>query len=337
MTYIKFQPSDSTLDSQKVVKPAWSNDTEILSTFYTPVIDNGFYVNVYKDNISVNPLATPQFSISYANISGSGNISGSAYQTYDGTKFTKISYSSFRQNILNSETDLFNFNATGGISSDEIFVLSLSRDCYRESIQGGFNLRLKSGSNILSLTDDSKIDIVNNYIGNTRYYTIISGSNGVLASGSSIVNTTQGTYGIVLPDLGLFVLNPKALALSYVNKGIGLNITTTPTNATQRNELKLFNMISAGQYFQVRSEETVTSKYYFCRLSNADFNFTTNPSILDSSGNIFDQSIIDNPTTYVTTLGVYTDKMELVGVAKLSKPLKKTFIEDKIIKVKFSW
>lgn len=334
MTYIKFNPSDYTIDSEKIVKPAWSNDTSTLTTFYTPIIDNGFSVNVYKENLSVNPLATPQFSISYAHKTGSGNISGTNYQSSDGTKFTKIAYSSFRQLILNSEQTSFNF---GGTVSNDIFVISLARNCYRQSIQGAFNLKLKNGSNILNLTDDSKIDIVNNYIGNTRYYNIIRGTDGVLETGASIVNTTAGTYGFVLPDLGILVLNPNALALPYNQNGIGLTITTAPSSATQRNEINLFNLIQAGQLFKALSEETVTSKYFFVRASNADFNYTTNTSILDDSGNIFEQTLIDNPTTYITTVGLYNDKMELMGVAKLSKPRKKTFVSESLIQVKFSW
>jgi hypothetical protein len=338
MTYIKFQPSDIVVDSEKIVKPAWENNTSILTAFYTPNInDNGLYVDVYKDSPSVNPLTDVQFSIAYGNISGIGNVSGSAYQTSDGTKFSKIIYSTLRQNILNSETDSFTFSNTSGSNSTSVLAISVARGCFKESIKAGFNLVLKNGNNILSLTDDSNVDLVNNYIGSSLYYNIISGSNGNLGTGQSIINTTKGTYGIVLPDLGLILLNADALAQTYANKGIGLIINATPTNVTQRNELNLFTLIQAGTKFELYSEETVTSKYFYCRASNSDFNYTTNPSIIDVNGNIYAQTLIDNPTTYVTTIGLYSDKHELVAVSKVSKPIKKSFILESLIRTKLSW
>lgn len=336
MTYIKLQPSDSVVDSEKIVTPSWSNNSSVLTNFYTPNIsDNGFYIDVYKESLSINPLADVQFSLSYANLAGSGNLSGLSFQTSDNTKFTKINYGTFRQKILNSETEYFNFGSD--VASNDIYVISLSRSSYKESIKGGFNLKLKSGSNILSLTDDSNTDIVNNYIGSTRYYNIISGSNGLLASGSSIINTTAGTYGMVLPDLGLIVLNPSALALPFVSKGIGLTTLSNPSNISQRNEMGLLGLIQAGQYFEAYAEETVTSKYYYCRASNSDCNYTNNPSFIDGNGNIFTQSLIDSPTTFISTVGLYNDKHELVAVAKVSKPIKKQFTLETLLRVKLSW
>jgi hypothetical protein len=338
MTYIKFQPSDIVVDSEKIVKPAWENNTSILTTFYTPNInDNGLYVDVYKDSPLVNPATDVQFSIAYGNISGSGNVSGSNYQSSDGTKFSKIIYSTLRQNILNSETDSFTFSNTSGSNSTSVLAISVARGCFKESIKSGFNLVLKNGNNILSLTDDSNVDLVNNYIGSSLYYNIISGSNGNLGIGQNIINTNKGTYGIVLPDLGIILLNADALSQTYANKGIGLIINSTPTNVTQRNELNLFNLIQTGANFELYSQETVTSKYFYCRASNSDFNYTTNPSIIDANGNIYAQTLIDNPTTYVTTIGLYSDKHELVAVSKVSKPIKKSFILESLIRTKLSW
>jgi hypothetical protein len=178
---------------------------------------------------------------------------------------------------------------------------------------------------------------VNNFIGTNRYYNIISGSNGNLASGSSLINTTAGTYGIILPDLGLIILNPSALALPFNSNGIGLNTLISPSNIAQRNEMGLLSLIQAGQYFEAYSKETVTSKYYYCHTTSSDCNYTNNPSIIDTNGNIFTQSLVDNPTTYITTVGLYNDKHDLVAVAKLSKPIQKSFIKANLIRVKLSW
>jgi len=338
MTYIKLQPSDVVIDSEIITKPAWSNDTSIMNTFYAPnVSDSAFYVDVYRESLLANPLAEVQFSIAYGHKSGSGNIVGNSYQTTDGKKNTEIFYSSIRQKVLNSEKEYFTFSNSNNTPIDSILVISLDRSVFKEKIKTGFNLKLTNGSNSLHLTDDSNVDLVNNYVGSHRYYNIISGSNGNLASGQSIVNTTFGTYGMVLPDLGVLILNPMTLSLPFSSKGIGLSINSLPSNVSQRNELSLFNLIQSGASFELYSQETVTSKYYFCRVPNVEMNFTTNPSLIDDNGNIFDQSLIDFPTTYYTGIGLYNSKHELVAYGKLSKPRKKNFLKEDLIKTKISY
>ena len=45
----------------------------------------------------------------------------------------------------------------------------------------------------------------------------------------------------------------------------------------------------------------------------------------------------NDPKVYVTTVGLYNDNNELLAVAKLSKPLLKSFSREAIIKVKLDF
>jgi len=47
--------------------------------------------------------------------------------------------------------------------------------------------------------------------------------------------------------------------------------------------------------------------------------------------------MVDNPTTYITTVGLYNDANELLAVAKLSQPLTKDFTKEALIKVKLDY
>jgi hypothetical protein len=47
--------------------------------------------------------------------------------------------------------------------------------------------------------------------------------------------------------------------------------------------------------------------------------------------------MLTDPKTYITTVGLYNTNNELVAVAKLSKPLLKTFSREALIKVKLSY
>jgi hypothetical protein len=48
-------------------------------------------------------------------------------------------------------------------------------------------------------------------------------------------------------------------------------------------------------------------------------------------------SFINSPQTFITTIGMYNDSNELLAVAKLSKPLKKDFTKEALVRVKLDF
>jgi hypothetical protein len=99
--------------------------------------------------------------------------------------------------------------------------------------------------------------------------------------------------------------------------------------------------ITTGSYsssFTLNSNETITSDFVFCRARNAEFNYTENPSFISgSTGAVLYDLFVNSPTTYITTVGMYNDSNELLAVAKLSKPLKKDFTKEALIRVKLDF
>ena len=96
--------------------------------------------------------------------------------------------------------------------------------------------------------------------------------------------------------------------------------------------------ISGSSYFSARSEEKVTSTHYFVRITNQNFNFSNNPTfVTGSTGTFLHPSMLRNPSVYITTIGMYDDNNRLLAVAKLSKPLLKTFNREALIKVKLDY
>ncbi|MDB4344008.1 hypothetical protein OAA11_02335, partial [Schleiferiaceae bacterium] len=73
------------------------------------------------------------------------------------------------------------------------------------------------------------------------------------------------------------------------------------------------------------------------RVRNSEFNYTTNPSMISGSGEFVYSSLINNPQTYITTIGLYNDANELLSVAKLSKPLVKDFTKEALVRVKLDF
>jgi len=332
MSFIRLQNTDQIVDNELIVRPAWSNNIQTLTTFYTPnVNDSSYYLNVYSVPPAINPSSTEEFNISYGHISGSGSV----ISTQDGVGSTQAIYGQFRNIVYNSELSDFNFNGT---ISPDIYIISVKRNRFRESIkEGSFNLSLKSGSYTLNLTDNSNESNITSFIGNNKYYTIVSGSNGSMASGSTISGTVSGSYGFLFPDKGLIILNARALSLPTGSNGINLQTLSGSTTNVTNNCTRLYQYIQAGSNFKLSSKETISSQYITARIPYRELNHTTNPSIIDNNGNVLYKTLIDNPEVFVTTVGLYNDTNDLLAVAKLSKPIKKSFIKDLQLKIKLSF
>ena len=68
----------------------------------------------------------------------------------------------------------------------------------------------------------------------------------------------------------------------------------------------------------------LNSTIYFCRAAHNEFNYSSNPTYVTGSKIRVKESSLDQPVSYVTTIGLYSADNELLAVAKLSEPIKKT-------------
>jgi len=239
---------------------------------------------------------------------------------------------------LEDENSTFKF---GEVEQDYFYAINVSRARYKEKLlPGSLNLVLISGSNTLSLTDNSQNVTLPLYYGTQRAYQIVSGSDGSaynINTGQSGYTSASGSYGLFLPDISTILLNGKALDLSGANGGIGLG-TNLSANTDGQNSLKLYRALVSGSSFGLNSEETITSDFVFVRSRNAEFNYSTNPSFISgSTGEVIYPYFINNPQVYPTTVGLYNDANELLAVAKLSRPLQKNFTKEALVRVKLDF
>ena len=96
------------------------------------------------------------------------------------------------------------------------------------------------------------------------------------------------------------------------------------------------DIIKFTQYADLNNlNKNVISKYFF---ELSEFNYSNNPSYVTGSlGQLVFNSFKTNPQTYITSVGLYNDRRELLAVAKLSKPLPKDFTKESLIKVKIDY
>lgn len=346
MSYIPFNAEDFVVSADSITSTLWSNNASTLTSFFTAsaVILNNAYLPVYAVNPISNTTALPQFSIAYGQVNGTG--SAPINPTVPGLSPTRITYGQFRTLVNGDENTNFNFGS-GNTNSPDVYVINVNRANYKEKLfLGTFNLWLSgsdgTNSSLIQLTDNSLSTTTVNYCDAGRVFDIVSGSNGIVTtssfSGVTAGYTVSGSYGKYLPDVGLILLNPRALFLSASQGGIGLTPDIGLTsNALGNINSRLHRAISLGSNFQLNSEETITSDYIFVRIKNNDFNYTTNPSMISGSGEFYYSSLVDNPQTYITTVGMYNANNELLAVAKLSKPLVKDFTKEALIRVKLDF
>lgn len=348
MSFTRLDPSDFVVSADSVTAPAWSNNVPAITSFYTAssTSTGSYYVDVYN-GVFTNISSSVQFSVAYGNAVGSGSAPLNPL-VVENTP-TRITFGQFRNIIYGDAESAVNFGA-GNTSSIDLIAIQIDRNRYKESLfPGTFNLQLSYGTvtTPIKLTDNSNDVSTVTYLDCGRAYNIISGSNGtavnspLLTGASAQGYTASGSYGLFLPDIGLILLNPKALYLNAAGGGIGLGFLTGSANnniqASSFNNNAIFEAINSGSYFQLNSQETISSDYVFVRVKNQDYNYTTNPSFISGSGTLVFSNFINSPQTFPTSVGLYNDNNELLAVAKLSKPLTKDFTKEALIRVKLDW
>jgi hypothetical protein len=348
-TFTFFEAGDTVDSIDRVFTTAWStgeNDLADLgffssSTQYdtTSATSSGaFYMEIYHKDPDNNTDAEIQFSIAYGNKAGSGSLDFSPGTGGSGYSAARSVYGQYRNLVFGGdETQNFNFD---GHVPDSIFIINVNRSRYKNALRmGNLALHLEANSSKLELTDDSgttsgSANAIRAGVG--REFNLVSGSAGVRLGDSNTYVTDSGSYGYVYPDAGFIVLNGDALNAAPSDKGINIGLASG-SNENGKNPVALQNALTAGDSFILDGQEDIASKFYFIRAKNTDFNYTTNDSFTEDDGTLKFDSMIDNPETYITTVGLYNDNQDLLAVAKMSQPLPKDFTKEALIKVKLDY
>lgn len=332
------------------------------SSNQNPASKDYYYEVTDCDNCSENSY----FALSYGNWKGSGSVA-SGYEYNDSP--SRAIYSQYRLLTLDPNEKYFTFYDSGSLKTpDDIYVINFYRNGLSDKLDiGNFEINLAelsgsgvpnnvhtgsnvkvSGStpNILSLIDNSAIfeheDVCANDDPN-YYYDIVSGSlsSGIHSSGTGSLqqNPVLTTYGKVYPNLGVIVLDGGKLNVSASFNSV------SGSSVAGDNSWKLFTAISGaavvGKPMRARNVKFKTTNHYFVRIPSGEANYSNNPTYtIDSGlekGKIKNTCFVDNPMSYITTIGLYNTKKELIAVAKLSKPIKKSKENDVLIKIRLNW
>ncbi len=347
-TFTRFNVVDDIVDKQTQIVTAglWSDNQGLLNNFFTASAATNSQRRYYVDVLQKSPEVTGsavQFACAFGHALGSGSSNLGSDDPA-----SKAVYAQYKQLLL--EKNASRFVTAGSGSTEYIYVINVQRNRMKEQLDAGnWQLPLSTISSSRATNATGSVLIS----GSAKTFTFIddsSVSSGTTTSSGKVFNIVSGSidngihnsanpiyYGLFYPKYGTIVLDGKML-----DQDLGF-ATNTGSNSEGNNHFALFHSISGSygannQSFEARNQETITSTHYFVRVKNGNYNFSNNPSFTTGSVGQFAQpTFIGDPTTYITTIGLYNDNQELLAVAKLSKPLLKNFSKEALVRVKLDF
>ncbi len=331
----------------------WTNDEGQINNFYTSstqaaATSGKYYYNIYSYNPQISASAEVEFAIAYGHV----DASGSATLDVDtsSTLATKATYAQYKSILLDPTDAKFSFPNSSGTEDDSngIYVVNIARNRFRESMDAGnWELNLSGSNGLFTFIDDSGKKFGDNYGKSGRVFNIVEG---VLNVGTQLEATISNQYdsngkgfGLFYPDRGIMVFNPTALQTKLGNihdengNLVGGMSGSHLTSSEQYNHERLYYAIKKGGDFDARRTENISTQHFFVRATNREFNYSNNPTYVNTDGSFTEATFETDPQTFITTIGLLNDSNEMIAVAKTSQPIVKSFDKEVLIKVKLSF
>lgn len=270
---------------------------------------------------------------------------------------TKLAYASIK-NILSDENYIKNnkIQLKESYFIDDFVYIKIPRRYYHEEIlKGSFEITLASGSARLDLADIQQYNIFYNeenivylvsasnqtdvhYVsGNLDIYGLLDRKNAIALIDVNRLNSFFGTNTFVTTSI---TEESKSFKNEiYQTQPFGVvtteDVEITPYKATFYPNLEKLSLLlySGSMYKPMKAIglETQISDQYHIKIGVNEFNKSTNPTYVTNWK--INPNFVNNPITYITTIGLYNDTFDCLAVAKLSKPLRKEYDSAFIIKV----
>jgi len=287
-----------------------------------------FFVTVYDSDLSVSASAlvdlTFGLSVSSSYYSQAGNFAKEEKNRV---------YKQFADQLLGDVNGIFTW---GGVQQNELFFMSLKRSAFKDAVRRGFtrlNMYYEDGGGGGDATFNDLTDV-----GASSYY--FKGPGGDYMYLTSSNADSYCTPGCAWYDAGVIAVSPSGsmniVSGSSWSGSAGANDgwygDVVPNGTIDQ---ILFNF---GPWFNCNTDadgnpnpvyfHNVTnlfSRIYFARGNHNEFNYSSNPTAVDSEGRIIvtSGSAGTKSRVYITGIGLYNVNNELLAAAKLSDPIKK--------------
>jgi hypothetical protein len=239
-----------------------------------------------------------------------------------------------------------NGDLTEGDKLNECIFLNFSRLVTKDEIKkGSFTMSvltggtLVGGHSVLAGADGTYAErkLVISDTGAENDYRVNSpaGEYGILSS------SARGNVGLIYYQAGVAVLTSSIFhpgtgtTPGHFGEAAFQHISCSLTGTTINANSNYARARIANVQFNNTTE--LNSTVYFCRANHNDFNYSGNPTYLSQSKMVVKNTVLDEPVSYITTIGLYSADNELLAVAKLSEPLKKTPNNELTLRVRLDY
>jgi len=252
---------------------------------------------------------------------------------------------------------------SGGTKMDSVFFINFARLLTKDEIKKGtFQLTL----NVSGAYDEPTHDLTLYDTNAQNGYRVNSpaGEYGILYinSGSNGTPENQTGAGLIYYQAGIAVITSSIwdhTNAEQYSRDLGHSFSpTTGSNyfgsraAAPHNDIyeNFYDSLTSGSIsgscngirnrihnIQFNNTTELNSTIYFCRANHNEFNYSSNPTYVADSKIQVKQTSLDNPVSYITTVGLYSSDNELLAVAKLSEPLKKDPTNELTLRVRLDY
>ena len=240
--------------------------------------------------------------------------------------------------------------AAGGTKLNEVFFLNFARLLTKDEIKkGSFSVTFLTGGTPSSVQPNANISpltVADHGAANSYFVNSPAGEYGILYT-SSAPATSQKGVGLLYYQAGVAVFSGSVFESGSCGDGTVLactNLGPGEPSASFGNLLtgSTIDVMAASirnriQNIAFNNTVELNSTIYFCRANNNEFNYSANPTYLNSSKLRVKNTTSDNPVAYITTVGLYSSDNELLAVAKLSEPLKKDPNTELTVRVRLDY
>jgi hypothetical protein len=217
---------------------------------------------------------------------------------------------------------------TGGDKYEDVLIIPFSRLLVKDEIKKGTFSMTLGVATAYATPFTSTIDITDASGSDQYYVNSPVGEYGILyGSGSAMAAGEIAAVGLLYYQAGIAVLTKDVFSGSLLSQDVDMDGNTVYINdllTGSTNTVIADSLRHRTQNIQFNNTTELNSTIYFCRANHNEFNYSTNPSYVDGSKIRVKTNSTDEPISYITSIGLYNDKNELMATAKLSEPLRKS-------------
>jgi len=229
-------------------------------------------------------------------------------------------YRSFAKTLLGNEDGMFSIQSA---NKEECFFIAIKRNIHKDEI--------KKGSVALTINGINAVQYTASDVGAVTAFK--NGPGGEYAP----IKSASIEVGQVWYNAGVIVLDPMTTfgTVALWSGSVTLE-NTQPSGTINQNVDGLRNHIERIDF---HNQTNLHSTVYFCRATNTEFNYSSNPTFIDSDQRIrvTSGSNILQTRTYITTIGLYDANDNILASAKVNKPIMKSPDTEAIFRIRLDY